>query len=93
MLKGCQRKIIVLKNTGSNIFEEAYFVIRESAGRAHISEADMIAEANRIIKENGTASSALPKKKWMSSRSVTAAVILLSVSLLVLSVGFLVRAF
>ena len=52
MLKGCQRKIIVMKNTGSNIFEEAYFVLRENAVKAHLSEIDMIEEANRIIREN-----------------------------------------
>ena len=53
MLKGCQKKIIVMKNTGSPIFEEAYFILSENAQRAHTSERDMISEANRIIRESG----------------------------------------
>lgn len=53
MFKGCQRKIIMLKNTGSGIFDEAYFVIKESAAASmRVSENDMIAEANRILNEN-----------------------------------------
>jgi hypothetical protein len=30
MVRGCQKKIIYLKNTGSEVFEEAYFVVREN---------------------------------------------------------------
>ena len=28
MIKGCKKKIIYLKNTDSDIFDEAYFVLR-----------------------------------------------------------------
>lgn len=44
----------MLKNTGSDIFDEAYFVIKESAATSNavISENDMIAEANKILNEN-----------------------------------------
>lgn len=53
MFKGCQRKIIMLKNTGSGIFDEAYFVIKENATISNrVSENDMIAEANKILNEN-----------------------------------------
>ncbi len=47
MIKGCSKKVIVVKNTGSNMFEEAYFIInpKENA-RKH---SDFLAEANRII--------------------------------------------
>ncbi len=50
MLRGCQKRIVFLKNTGSKIFDEAYFVIsdKESA----YAPPDLIAEANRIIEEN-----------------------------------------
>lgn len=92
MLKGCQRKIIMLKNTGSNIFEEAYFVIRDSALRSHVSEADMIAEANRIIRDNGTVQLSQKKGK---KRSVDAALLVrlfISLAVLVFAVGFLLRA-
>ena len=49
MIKGCQKKIIMLKNTGSEIFEEAYFILSESADKSNLSQSDMIAEANRIV--------------------------------------------
>lgn len=50
MVRGCQRKVIFLKNTESDIFSEAYFIVDER--RPDICEADMIREANRIIEEN-----------------------------------------
>ncbi len=53
MLKGCQRKIIMLKETGSDIFEEAYFVLRSDADvERSLSELDMVSEAQRIVEAN-----------------------------------------
>lgn len=51
MVRGYQKRVIFVKNTGSRIFDEAYFVLseREPCKR---EKADMIAEANRIIEEN-----------------------------------------
>lgn len=51
-VRGYQRKVIYLKNTGSHIFDEAYFVVREDSEGTPASEGDMISEANRIIAEN-----------------------------------------
>lgn len=54
--KGCQKKVILLKNTGSDFFEEAYFVISEktvsAASEKSCSDCDMIAEASKIIANN-----------------------------------------
>ena len=50
MVRGCQRKVIFLKNTESEIFSEAYFIV--AAGSRGVSEADMVREANRIIENN-----------------------------------------
>ena len=50
MVRGCQRKVIFLKNTESKIFSEAYFIVDDKARDA--SESDMVREANRIIDEN-----------------------------------------
>ena len=89
MLKGCQRKIIVMKNTGSNIFEEAYFVLRENAVKAHISETDMIEEANRIIKEIGIHGGISPKK---TKQGIPAYVwIALSAAAIIFATAFLVK--
>ena len=49
-VKGYQRKVIFLKNTGSPYFDEAYFVV--SRAGASVGQSDMVEEANRIISES-----------------------------------------
>lgn len=51
-MRGYQKRVIYLKNTGSRHFEEAYFILREDAEKKMLSSMDMIEEANKIIKEN-----------------------------------------
>ena len=48
MLKGCQRKIILVKDLGSQYFESAYFVIKGDLSEVS-KDSDMLAEAHRII--------------------------------------------
>lgn len=50
MVRGCQKKIVYLKNTDSSVFDEAYFLLCDDVS-ADISECDMIKEANRILDE------------------------------------------
>ena len=47
MLKGCQRKIILVKDTGSPLFSEAYFVLSEEAEDKRGD--DIVEEATRIV--------------------------------------------
>ena len=48
--KGCCKKMIVLKNTGSDLFEEAYFVLNDKNSKSCVmNETDMVKEANKII--------------------------------------------
>ena len=51
-MRGYQKRVIFLKNTGSALFEEAYFVMRSEEMTEGKSEADMVSEATRIIEEN-----------------------------------------
>ena len=52
MIKGCLGRMIVVKNTGSDLFEEAYFILKSSAYPCKVSsEKDFIDEANRIVSE------------------------------------------
>ena len=51
-MRGYQKKVIYLKNTGSRDFEEAYFIIRSDEKGDESSAARMIEEANRIVEEN-----------------------------------------
>ena len=50
MVRGCQKKIIYLKNTGSDVFDEAYFIINDKALSSE-DDVDMVKEANRILDE------------------------------------------
>ncbi len=59
MLKGCQRRIIMVRDTGSKYFDSAYFVIKHDLPE-NPRESDMLAEAHRMIdaceiKETATA--------------------------------------
>ena len=51
MVRGCQKKMIYLKNTGSEVFDEAYFVVSDKMLGEDISECDLVKEANRILDE------------------------------------------
>lgn len=51
-MRGCQRKVIFLKNTGSDMFDEAYFVVSRDCEKEKICEDSMIAAANRIINDS-----------------------------------------
>lgn len=50
MIKGSQKKMIVMKTADSAFFEEAYFVLRRES---RDFDEDMVREANRIIEEGG----------------------------------------
>ena len=47
--KGCQKKMIKIKNPESRFFEEAYFILKEECDGDETDIKDMVEEANRII--------------------------------------------
>lgn len=51
-MRGCKKKVIFMKSTGSDFFDEAYFVLNDAADNVYLDERDMIAEATRIINES-----------------------------------------
>lgn len=51
-MKGYQRQVIFLKNTGSPYFDEAYFFVSREGVGASVDQSDMVLEANRIINES-----------------------------------------
>ena len=50
MYKGAQKRVIVLKNTGSELFDEAHFIVKDDV-RESAEMCDMMEEANRILGE------------------------------------------
>ena len=51
-MRGCERKIIMLKGTDSEIFDEAYFLIRRDLKEGKAKE--IVSEAQRIVDMNKT---------------------------------------
>lgn len=52
-MRGCERKIIMLKGTDSEIFDEAYFLIRRDF-KEEESAMEIVHEAQRIVDMNTT---------------------------------------
>ncbi|MBQ7715429.1 MAG: hypothetical protein IJT70_06135 [Clostridia bacterium] len=52
MVKGCQKKTIHIKDTGSKYYEEAYFILRPGVFEPKSGDRDMIREAIRIAEES-----------------------------------------
>ena len=61
MLKGCKRNMIVLRGTGSDEFDAAYFILKE--GNEAKNEISLIDEANRIVSENRRHKSGRKKRR------------------------------
>ena len=71
MIKGTQKKIIVVKNPKSRIFDEAYFVVRSDGGKSallNVTHDDMVLEANKIIARSLTPESLPLQSKRTAGR-------------------------
>ena len=49
MLRGAEKRMIVVRTRDSRLFEEAYFVVRPEAEGRECDSPDMLWEANRIL--------------------------------------------
>ena len=65
-MRGYQKRVIFVKNTGSRHIEEAYFVMRSDESGAKASRALIVEEADRIIRESfgDRRSGFIFKNKW-----------------------------
>lgn len=66
MIRGAQKKMIVLRTHNSRMFEEAYFVMRQNAEPTDSRGNDMLWEANRILE--GSLSGCLPERQAKAKR-------------------------
>lgn len=66
MNQNCQKRMIVLKNPNSPLFEEAYLILKDSPNPEILESCDILEEANRLI---GSRNFALcedkPRKGWL----------------------------
>ncbi|MCQ2455886.1 MAG: hypothetical protein MJ096_00870 [Clostridia bacterium] len=49
MVRGCEKRIYYVKNTESELFDEAYLILRRGKGGVGSCGGDMEAEARRIV--------------------------------------------
>ncbi len=53
MLKGAQKRMVVLRTAGSSHFETAYFILKDNAPEPKEGqESSILEEANRILNQN-----------------------------------------
>ena len=53
MLRGYQRKLIMIRTNDSSVFESAFFILR-GANCENENSVEMVSEANRILRESDT---------------------------------------
>ena len=70
MLRGAEKRMIVVRTRDSRLFEEAYFVVRPEADREGRDESDMLWEVNRILEDSmagwrdqAVGTSSVPRRK------------------------------
>jgi len=51
MIKGINKRVVMLKLDGNRVYESACFVVRRDVERRREEERDMLKEANRILSE------------------------------------------
>ena len=63
-MRGCQRQIIMLRGTDSQIFDEAYFLLRKDFDRARADEGELVREAERLVALNTTRRRVRARSRW-----------------------------
>lgn len=80
MIKGTQRRIIMVKDTESPYFDSAYFVIKSDIAATH-RESDILTEANRMLESYNK--NVPPKNSGFFSVSKKGLLILISIVTLI----------
>jgi hypothetical protein len=78
MIKGYRKNMIAVNGGDGDIFETAYFILKDGHSGEEISENDMLIEAEKIIEKNllnGEASKNSDKKKKSSEKTGSKAII------------------
>lgn len=52
MIKGCNKRVIVMKDTGNEMIEEAIFILKAVSGKNAVSDNDIIKHANSILEKS-----------------------------------------
>ena len=58
MIKGCAKRVVVVRNMDSNLFEEAFFIVKAGQSAKKSTEEEFLGEAERLVKTTPVQSSA-----------------------------------
>lgn len=64
MIKGCQKRMIFVKDTGCDLFEEAYFILKRDVSSHADVEEDIVRTATAIINDSGLVKRKIKKNKF-----------------------------
>ena len=67
MIKGCNKRVIVMRDTGNAMIEEAIFIIKPCSDKGFVSEEDIIKHANSILDKSASAGG--PAKLFADDRA------------------------
>ena len=73
VVRGCEKRIYHVKNTESDIFDEAYFILKVGKGKGGMTPREMEREAMRLVNDTGGTTG---KKKSLENRERIKAFIL-----------------
>ena len=62
MIKGCKRNIVWLKNTNSDVFDEAIFLVNDENEKEKINVNDVLEDVEKIIKETPNSNQNVERK-------------------------------
>lgn len=52
MIKGCNKRVIVMKETGNEMIEEAIFILKAVSGKNTVCDNDIVKHANSILEKS-----------------------------------------
>lgn len=86
ILKGCEKRILQIKSPKSELFEEAYLILKPQS--TEVSEVDMVKEAERLLKEISVKKRRLPRSFSFEDVLIFLAGVLLSAVILAIGALF-----
>lgn len=93
MIKGCERRMIKIENTESDLFESAYFIIKQNAQLPKKKRRDdMLREAARIVNDKMEPSGKGKKadrRVWLERMAIFGAGVILSATAAIIIVWLL----
>lgn len=82
MVKGITRQVIVVHSPGEDIFDQAIFILKDSAVKEGITEEKLMKEAKRCIRGNGESRLPQAGPLWACGGAVFTALLWLATALL-----------